>query len=377
MPTDRSTERSSPTCRAGSLNVCKPAATAHPTGDCDRRRLLFGAAAVLAGCGGGDDGSDGGVDRPPRLTVTMEGLQGRVVRRLRVGSWGLLAATDAGVYGLDAGVWRPLGLAGRTVLDVVQRADNSLLASTREDGLMVAAAPGAPWAALPNDFGGPAGPEPAFALLLDGPRLLATHAYGLAESFDGGRVWRPLARGWQMAGTEWNALTVAPTGEIWFGGQNAIEELVLARRDAASGAITEWSRLMPSPSVVMAVRLVPETPARALVTGEGGIVQTLDGGRTWQPVLLNGLSRFHFDVQRDPQRRRRWVTATWTKTGDPQPLRVAVSDDDGVTWRALPEYGDASFYGGARSQHVAVEQGRTVWRFGLARGGVARVEIGT
>jgi hypothetical protein len=93
-------------------------------------------------------------------------------------------------------------------------------------------------------------------------------------------------------------------------------------------------------------------------------------------VLLNAMSRFHFDVQRDPQRPRRWVTATWSKTDAPQPLRVAVSDDDGANWRTLPEYGDAAFFGGAWSQHVAVEQGRTVWRFGLARGGVARVEIG-
>lgn len=352
----------------------RPAATAHPTGD-DRRRLLLGAAAVLAGCGGGD-GNDAGVDRPPRLTVTVEGLQGRVVRRLRPGSLGLLAATDAGVYWREAGVWQPLGLAGRTVLDLVQRADNSLLASTQEDGLQVAASLGAPWAALPNDFGGPAGREPAFALLLDGPRLLATHAYGVAESFDGGRRWRPLARGWQMVGTEWDALTVAPTGEIWFGGQNAIEELVLARRDAVTGAITEWSRLMRSPSAVKSVRLVPETPARALVAGEGGIVQTMDGGRSWQAVLLNDMSRFHFDVQRDPQRPQRWVTATWSKTDAPQPLRVAVSDDNGATWRALPGHGDAFFFGGARSQHVAVEQGRTVWRFGLDGGGVARVEIG-
>ena len=363
-----------PTRRAGGLHLCGPAATAYPTRN-DRRRLLLGAAAVLSGCGGG--GTDADADRLPRLTVTVEGLQGRVVRRLRPSTLGLLAATDAGVYGREAGVWQPLGLAGRTVLDLVQRADNSLLASTLEDGLQVAGSPGAPWVALPNDFGGPAGRESAFALLLDGPRLLATHAYGVAESFDGGARWRPLARGWQMAATEWDALTLAPSGEIWFGGQNAIEELVLARRDPVTGAIAEWSRLMRSPSAVKSVRLVPGSPARVLVAGEGGVVQTLDGGRTWQPMLLNDMNRFHFDVQRDPQRPQRWVTATWSKTAAPQPLRAAVSDDDGATWRALPEHGDAFFFGGARSQHVAVEQGRTVWRFGLARGGVARVEIGT
>ncbi len=364
----------SPSPCAGTLRLGTTGATPQPA-CADRRRLLQGAAALLAGCGGGGD--DSGADRPPRLTVALEGLQGRVVRRLRPSTLGLLAATDAGVHWRDAGVWRPLGLAGRTVLDLVQRADNSLLASTLEDGLQVAASPGAAWAALPNDFGGPDGPEPAFALLLDGPRLLATHAYGVAESFDGGHRWRSLAHGWQMAATQWDALTLAPTGEIWFGGQNAIEELVLARRDSVTGTITEWSRLVHSPSTVKAVRLVPETPARVLVAGEGGIVQTLDSGRTWQPVLLNDMSRFHFDVQRDPQRPLRWVTATWSKTEAPQPLRMAVSDDDGATWRALEEYGDAVFFGGAWSQHVAVEQGRTVWRFGLARGGVARVEIGT
>jgi hypothetical protein len=74
-----------------------------------------------------------------------------------------------------------------------------------------------------------------------------------------------------------------------------------------------------------------------------------------------------------PQRR---VTSTWSKTDRGRPLRADVRDDDGATWRGLPEHGDAFFFGAARSQHVAVERGCTVWRFGLACGDVARVEIG-
>ena len=66
---------------------------------------------------------------------------------------------------------------------------------------------------------------------------------------------------------------------------------------------------MPSPSVFLFVKLFPAQPQRALVCGEGGIIQTRDDGRTWTPVFVNNDYRFYFDVLQDPVKPGRWVSA--------------------------------------------------------------------
>ena len=336
----------------------------------NRRRLLLAGASLLAACGGGGDTPPA---PGPALQLDIEGLQGRVVSRLRGGPRGLMATTDSGLFLRTATGWQALGLASRDLVDVASLSASRLVASSRLEGLFESGDAGQSWRPLVSDFGGATGPEPAWALLPDGDRLLANTSYGVAESLDGGRRWRLLAGAWNQVSTGMFALSLASNGDIWWGGQNGIEQLVLGRR-RASGRIDVWDRLLPSPSVAMTLRLVPDQPQRALLCGEGGIVQTRDDGLSWQPAYTNDEHRFYFDVLRDPLRPQRWVTAGWRKTDAVQPFRVALSDDDGATWRAL-EHPDPQLFGGAWSMSVAVEDGRAVYRFGLYKGGVARVLI--
>lgn len=344
----------------------------HPNRSCTsatRRRLLLGSAALFAGCGGG-----GGGDPPPdpALQVRIEGLQGSKVARLRASSLGMLAATNNGLHVRDADGWRLLGLPGGDLLDVAMPGAGRLVASSRFDGMFASDDSGRSWQRLISNFGGASGPEPAWALVVHEGRLMATHGYGLAESRDGGRTWSLLVGNWGYASTGMPALTPGARGEIWFGGQNAIEQLVLGRWSPSE--LAEWERLLPSPSVVMNVRLVPGEPLRALVCGEGGIIQTRDNGRTWTPVFVNSDHRFYFDVLQDPSRPGRWVSAGYRKTEARQPLRIAISDNDGASWREI-EALDSRNFGGVLSMALSVESGRSVFRFGTAGGGVVRVLI--
>lgn len=333
-----------------------------------RRQLLLGAAALVAGCGGGGPTSEG--PPAPRLQVTVEGLQGLKVTRLRASPLGALAATDNGLHVLTGDAWRPLGLAGHDLLDVAPLGGGRLVASSRLEGLFASDDSGRQWQRLVSDFGGAWGPETAWALVVHDGRLLATHGNGIAESQDGGRTWRLLVGDWGYASTGMPALTPGARGEIWFGGQNAIEQLVLGRW--SPGGLAVWDRLMPSPSVATSVRLVPGEPLRALVCGEGGIIQTRDDGRTWTPVFVNGEHRFYFDVLQDPAEPRRWISAGYRKTDTPQPLRIAISENDGASWRELDALDDR-YFGGVLSMAVSVENGRSVFRFGTSGGGVVRV----
>jgi hypothetical protein len=144
---------------------------------------------------------------------------------------------------------------------------------------------------------------------------------------------------------------------------------VLHRYSPRRGALDSYPGLLPNPSVAKGIRFVG---GRVLVSGEGGIVQTADDGRSWT-VLLHDDYRFYFDVLADPLRSGRLVTASWAKNFDtPQPLLVDVSDDGGAHWRRI-EHADRTLFGGVWSMASAIERGRTVCYLGLYRGGVMRL----
>lgn len=336
-----------------------------------RRSLVLAGAAGLAGCGGGS-GDDAGGPTPPAWQVRIEGLEGRKVVRLRDSAVGLLAVTDAGLFVRRNDNWQALGLAGRDLVDALSLDARRLLASSRLDGLFASDDGGLTWSALASNFGGRLGQETAWALLAKGSRLFATHASGIAVSNDGGRTWALLVGNWGGASTGMPALAISEQDEVWFGGQNAVEELVLSRWSTTW--LMEWSRLMPSPSVVTSVRLVAGQPQRVLVSGEGGILQSVDGGQNWTRLLVSPDWDFYFDVLADPLRPRRWISAIYKKTSEPQRLRIVLSDDDGANWRRIEDPDDRRF-GGVLSMHLAVEAGVSVCRLGLSQGGVARVVL--
>lgn len=347
--------------------------------------LLAPALTPLAGCGVGSDAPQS-PPAPPSAQPQLgaDGLSGRVVQRLRHSPAGLLAATDAGLFRRGARGWTRLTPDRSSVHDVVAVGDSTLIASVGKvipapglHSLIESVDGGQTWRLIDHDFGGPDGPEAVQALVNDaaGGRLLATGHDVLAESIDLGRSWRRLAGEWHAFTRPKSALAVDPVrGDVWYGGQDAIEGLSLFRWRGPNGPVDAYPGLMPSPSVAKGIRFAIGQPPRVLVSGEGGIVQTLDNGGRWQDVLRNG-HRFYFDVIQDVQRPQRWITAGWDKAGDqPQPLVVEISDDDGRTW-ARHQHPDRTLFGGVWSLALVIEEGRSVVYLGLDGGGVYRLTI--
>ncbi len=180
---------------------------------------------------------------------------------------------------------------------------------------------------------------------------------------------------WDSFGQPKRALAINPrTTDVWFGGQNSFEELTLYVLKAGANIPEQFNNLMPAPSVAKAIRFAPDNPRRVLVAGEGGIVQTLNGGTSWQRLFADD-HNFYFDVLQDPTRSNRWVTARWLKNWDqPQRLHLRISEDDGATWQSV-EFNEPNLFGGTWAMAAAVEEGTSVFYLGLYRGGIVRVQV--
>lgn len=314
-----------------------------------------------------------------------EGLTGRTINHIHQHDDMLFATSDAGLFGkpLDQDNWWSLGLDDYKVQDVVFVDDQHWLAAVFAAGpnpfleprLLETLNGGANWLNVETDFGGD-NREGIFALHFDAERerLYATGISALAVSEDLGRSWELLDGDWGAFSQPMQALNLNPaTNQMWFGGQNAIEEMVLRRHNLETAETLVFPQLLPSPSVVMGITFDPGNADRVLVSGEGGVLQSLDNGETWTALLGDVDFRFYFQTALDPEDSQTIYTAGWTKMFDePQPLILEISTDGGDNWVSL-ELDDPELFGGAWSISAVTENDGTVLYIGLYRGGIMKV----
>lgn len=342
--------------------------------------LLF--AAFSSGCGG-------------KATFVFEGLKGREITHLHQHQQRLYASTDAGLFSKTLGQseWTALGLQHYRIEDIAIIDEQHLLAAVLEvattntgqadDDALAIQQPhlmetldgGQTWQPVLHDFGG-GFEDPIHALHFDSNSgvLYGSGVDVLAQSTDLGRSWHILSGAWGGFSQPKRALALNPhNGQVWFGGQNAMEQMVLRRFDPATGVTDEFPDLLPMPAVIYGITFDPNNANRILASGEGGFAQSLDNGVNWTQPLGDVDHRFYFDVVLDPQKSTTLYTAGWAKNGHlPQPLIVEVSRDSGQRWRQY-RHPDNNLFGGARSLLAVTEQNRTVLYVGLYYGGIMKV----
>lgn len=344
---------------------------------------------LVAGCGGSSGGGDG--NQPPPVVeqpeFRHEGLAGLRVSRVYQHGDQLFAASDDGLFGKAVGssAWQRIGLAGYEVHDLVILDPQHMLATVvfqpdpeifQDAMLYESVNGGANWLPVENDFGGGFSQNIGIWALHYDPqsgRLFAIGQDALAVSEDTGRSWELLDGIWDGFSPPNTALDAA-AGQVWYGGQNAFEQMVLRRHDLASGTTIEFNAfLLPPPATIHGITIDPANPSRLLASGEGGILQTFNNGQTWSRPLGDVDHRFYFQTALDPADARIIYTAGWSKEFDlPQPLIVEISRDSGASWSSY-ELDDPDLFGGALSILAVAEDGRTVLYVGLFRGGIMKV----
>jgi photosystem II stability/assembly factor-like uncharacterized protein len=348
----------------------------------NRFSVLLLALCALSFLSCSDDG-----EKPsgPVPSFRALGLEQRIVNELELHNTSLYAATDAGLFAKDLSPeadWQILGLAGKNVTSLVVLNATTLLAATanplQEDfGLYRSTDGGQHWQQLPYTWSN-GGPEPLndFAYEAASNTLYASGLGVVAKSTDQGNSWTPVYGEWQAmaAGLAFVAINPA-SGDIWTGGQNAIEQFVLAKTTAANGQWQEWGTLLPSPSVAKSITFHPTNPQTVLVGGEDGILRSNTGGNSWSIIKQDHVARFYFGLQYDSQVPDRVYAASWDKNfDDPQPLLLHISEDGGTTWKEH-RHAPAALFGGAWDMVLRKEGQTTKLYIGLYKGGVYEASI--
>lgn len=341
--------------------------------------LACASLLFLSGCG-----SD---DKPPKadFSIAPDGLNGRIILRLYEHNDKIFAATDRGLYSKsdNSGRWLASGLKDWEMLDIAFVDDEHYLASAtrlvddvRETHLLETTDSGQTWNAIIHDFGGADDPETIHGLHYDADNnaLYATGTDVLARSLDEGRHWEILSGNWHGFGQRKTIVKRNPaTNEVWYGGQNAIEQLVLRVFSLDANEERQYSDLLPNPSVIYGIQFDSTDEARVLVSGEGGVLESKDNGENWTSLLGDVDHRFYFDVGLDPDNPDILYTAGWDKNWDsPQALIFEVSKNGGASWSKYL-YPSQSLFGGVRSLLATKEGEHTVLYLGLYRGGIMKV----
>lgn len=351
----------------------------------NQKRIVFLFFALMmlsaiAGCGGDD------LPKGPKLTFAHEGLSGRTITRLYEHTQHIYAATNRGIFRKHktASVWQEVGLTTQEILDIAIISDQRLLASTyhltndeTHHQLMESNDGGVSWSRVMHNFGGEE-EEAIYALHYDSDqhRLYATGVEALAVSLDEGQNWDLLVGEWHGFGQRKAIINLHNTQqEIWYGGQNALEQLVLCAYALETEEHRCFPDLLPNPSVIYGIRFDPNNPERILASGEGGVIQSFNQGGDWTRLMSDVDYRFYFDIALDPHNSNIIYTAGWTKNWDtPQPLIFEVSTDGGDRWTAY-RYPSNTLFGGVRSLLATREGDDTLVYLGLYRGGIMKVTI--
>jgi photosystem II stability/assembly factor-like uncharacterized protein len=240
---------------------------------------------------------------------------------------------------------------------------------------------GETWQIIEDNFGGENYEnESANTLIYDqeSEKLYATGYDVIASSTDFGQTWIIEEGQWGMISSSSSILMHDANQDIWYGGQNAIEEPVLNQFNFDTYELTMHGQavneFLPSPSVIKQLLVDPKNSERLIASGEGGIVHTNDYGETWSPLLTEDNYRFHFSPVFDPIDNNTIYTAGWNKAADEQPLILQISRDNGTSWQSYTNEKE-EFQGGVRSMLAVEAAGKTELYIGLYAKGVVKVSF--
>lgn len=233
---------------------------------------------------------------------------------------------------------------------------------------------GETWELIEHDFGREFN-DVIYALAYDetNDNLYATNAVGLAVSNKNAQSWTLLSGFWDGIGDGLKFIRVdGINNNIWFGGQGAIENGIIAKYDRSSSILESWQRLLPNPSAYRGGLIHPTDMSTVMFSGEGGLIISTDNGATWNTPLGDVDFTFYFDVVIDAS--MTLYTAQWQSGNPEQNLVIQCSADNGLSWISN-DLSNETDRGGALSLRLFEQDDNTLLYLGLEENGIKAVDV--
>jgi hypothetical protein len=241
---------------------------------------------------------------------------------------GVLRSDDAG----DS--WRSIDSLSGQGVTALAFSPQGILAAATEAGVAISTDRGASWRMSGADLG----PVLCLAFLADGALLAGLADQGLARTDDGGATWSLVSdlRARLLVG-------LVASGDALVAGD--LQSGIVVSRDGGRG----WQAI-ETPGVHVMAR---SSAGGLFAATEGGLLRSADGGATWQAVE---------GAPRQPPRAlgaANSIAVAWSDG------TLGISDDDGVTWRAIQSPGGEVVSLALSNEGVllAATSDVTVWRF--------------
>lgn len=308
------------------------------------------------------------------------GLEGKIINEFDIYNNQLFIATEKGVYKKDLLNDSKLFPTGLEDCDVpnLTRLDKTIFVPCNdilaEDySLMKSENDGETWEKVTTVFGIEENEliRSIFADTLN-HILYAAGNFVIAASVDHGLTWDKLDGYWGAHGVGLTEIAMNELNRnLWVGGQNSIEELVLFQIDLQNKSSKFHSRLVPSPSFITEMIFDPLNSDKLTAGAEGGIIETKNNGETWEYLIEDQkTNRFYFGLVRDTMSPETMYSAGWIKSSAPQPFLLFRSRDNGVHWDTLKFNEDnLDFLGGVWD--MVIYKGEIY--AGLYKGGVVKI----
>ncbi len=350
-----------------------------------RSGLIFLIGFGISSCDT-DNGSDQEVQN--RFLWKKIGLDGLKVNKLVLEDNLLYAATENGIYkkNLDQeGSFEAIGLQGKNVEAILVLNHQEIIVSVadfKDDiqiELLVTVNGAQNWELMETNFGG-GGFDPQilweFLRPLNSDNIIyATSNYLLARSEDKGITWTPIWGDWEQFAKATSAVAINPLipGEIWVGGQGALEDGYLVRLENGLEK-NRWIDLVPNPTTVKKIVFDTQIPQSIYFGFEGALLKTSNDGQSWQTLIdAHETSRFFNGIAISELDNNNIFVAGWLKGGEPQPLILYYSIDKGLTWNQ--EISKDEPFGGVEDMLLETEGGKERLYLALDKGGVYEVIV--
>lgn len=321
----------------------------------------------------------------PKISFTYElfGLEGRIIREMKISNDKLIAATDNGIYSSPVGSenWMLIGLASRSMKAIEIISENHWMAtlwSPDDPSIFQTLDAGKNWELLTSNFGGEYNQPPLDLEYVNEEGILyGSSSYVIAESNDLGVSWNPVVGGWDMLSSGLDFVEKNPyKNDIWAGGQNAIEGFILVKYNRDSKNSTVYIDQFEPPSSGKVILFDSRNPDRILVGAEGGIIKSNDNGESWELTKDDSETyKFTFGLIRDNIYPDLIYSGGWIKSfDDPQPLIISLSKDNGESWEDVL-LKETNIYGGILAMTAHQKEKSLTLYLGTYKGGVIKVDV--